>query len=459
LYYYSGMALAFLLVVAGELIWLPDPLRFANGKYWIDMLDLLFYSTALIPFCWLVGSLRRKAHRKRQMSSMPNGNPSTRSHLNGFQIRKWVVITTSTISCVLILTIPKELYYSASALIISWIVVFVDLWFLERAKRKIPVQTISVMMGTICLLGCLFWPTNYMVTYPGITMNMNQYAQAHKGQIQGEISGVLVFERPAFPIDWLYAKLFPHYSFKLEQLDMSLGEYNEQVRIMKVDANAAGSSIAFQKLGKGEGITSQGVLISAINQDSPIKGILQLGDRIEQVGEKPVKNLQQLTAQMTAIKPGDKVKITVRRQSELLTITASTLVHPDDPKRAAFGIQVSNDFQFDIPETVRFHNYALHEGGPSHGAMLALAIIDQLTPGGITHGNKVAGTGTVEVDGLIGPVGGVEQKAYTVSRTDADVFFVPTANESEARKGARGLEVVPVHSIDDILNWLKANPK
>ncbi len=81
---------------------------------------------------------------------------------------------------------------------------------------------------------------------------MNRYAQANGGNVHGEISGVLVFERPAFPIDWLYAKLFAKYSFEPKNLGMSLGAYNQEVRTMKEDANAAGSAIAYQKVGKGQ---------------------------------------------------------------------------------------------------------------------------------------------------------------------------------------------------------------
>jgi len=68
----------------------------------------------------------------------------------------------------------------------------------------------------------------------------------------------------------------------------------------------------------------------------------------------------------------------------------------------------------------------------------------------------VAGTGTIGPGGVIGQVGGVRQKAYAVSRTGADVFFVPAGQEDEARLGAPDLTIVPAATLDDVLNWLKS---
>ncbi|MBP1964373.1 PDZ domain-containing protein [Paenibacillus aceris] len=441
--YYSGMVLTMLLVVTGELIWLPDPLRFGGTMYWIDVIDELIYVLVLIPLLWMAGSLIHLFSDKQV----------------GMRIRTSAVIAAGLASAIILLTIPKRLEYSAGAFILTLLLVFVDLLFHERKRRKLPIRNISIFAVMACFLLVMFWPTKYLVTYPGLTLNMNRYAHASEGSVHSDISGVLVFERPAFPIDWVYAKLFAKYSFEVEDLGMTLGEYNQEVRLMKEDANAAGSAVAFQKVGKGKGITSSGVRITAILKDSPAAAHIRLGDVIQQVNGQAVTTVQELTERMKTVKPGDQVSIAVLRGGQSITLQAATRPNPDDPSRAAFGIQVANELQYDIPQLVTYHDYLLHEGGPSHGAMLALTLIDQLTPCGVTYGNHVAGTGTMEPDGSIGPVGGLEQKAYTISRTNADVFFVPASNEAEARKGAPHLQIVPVQTLDDILKWLKDHSK
>ena len=276
--YYLGMVLALILAVTGELIWLPDPLRLGTRIYWIDAIDLLIYALALIPIIWMAGALW---HMFAQRSVW-------------VRVRSIAIIIASWASVIILLTIPKKVEISVSTFLITWLLVFIDLFFHERMRRKIPGQSITLFGSTLLLLLVMFWPTNSMVTYPGLTLNMNRYAQANGGNVHGEISGVLVFERPAFPIDWLYAKLFTKYSFEPKNLGMSLGEYNQEVRTMKEDANAAGSAIAYQKVGKGKGITSHGVRISAILKDSPANGILQLSDVIEEVNDYSVTTVQEL---------------------------------------------------------------------------------------------------------------------------------------------------------------------
>jgi PDZ domain-containing protein len=91
--------------------------------------------------------------------------------------------------------------------------------------------------------------------------------------------------------------------------------------------------------------------------------------------------------------------------------------------------------------------------------MLTLALIDQMTPGGVTYGNHAAGTGTIDSQGQVGAIGGIRQKAFSIERAGFDVFFVPAEQENEARQGSAHLNIVPVKTIDDILVWLKENPK
>ena len=182
------------------------------------------------------------------------------------------------------------------------------------------------------------------------------------------------------------------------------------------------------------------------------------GDIIVQMNGHPVSRLEDLQQLMLAVSPGDAVTLEVQREGRKMRLQLDTVPSESDPSRAVIGIQISDYVEFDVPREVMFTEYMLHEGGPSHGAMLALTIIDQLTPGGVTYGNRVAGTGTIRADGSIGPIGGIRQKAFTVARSGADVFFVPSGQEEEARRGAEELNIVPVRTIDDILAWLRDHP-
>jgi PDZ domain-containing protein len=95
--------------------------------------------------------------------------------------------------------------------------------------------------------------------------------------------------------------------------------------------------------------------------------------------------------------------------------------------------------------------------------MFALAIYDRLTPGSLTGGREVAGTGEITPDGTVGPIGGIRQKIAGAADDGAKVFLVPAANCAEAAGGDdHGLRLVKVSKLDDAIDTLEAlakNPK
>jgi len=443
--YKIGLILMPIVIIIGELMWVIDPLRLPGDLFLIDYIHILISLSSVIPFLWTVAALI-----------------SWRSVLNRWiALIRGIVIVSSMVAGITILTAPKQYWMLGTSLVLSFVTVLIDLISAEYIRRRtFPGRSVLWTAGSVICLAILICPTPYLVTYPGITMNMNRYAQVADGEPHGQIAGVLIFERPAFPVDWLYARLFPNYEFsRTEDLGMSLGEYSQVVRVMKQDANRVAAAIGLERAGIGQGAMYLGVFVGAIVKDSPAEGILEPGDIIVQVNEQQVRRIEELQQIMQSVKPGEIVRVKVQRDGGKLQLQLVTAPSDSNPERAVIGIQISDYIEFDVPREVEFTEYLLHEGGPSHGAMLALTIIDQLTPDGVTNGNRVAGTGTIRADGSVGEIGGIRQKAFTVARSGADVFFVPSGQEEEARLGAENLNIVPVRTIDEILEWLKAHPK
>lgn len=442
--YAAGIILLIPVIVCGQLLWLFDPLRLPNGSYLMDYVHVLIGAVSLIPLLWTFGALR--------------GLMSPSISLPIKALRLTIAVVAAAVAGLIILN-PRQIVWIGVLTTAAILLIFLDLIASEIAsKRRFPWRTGSQLIILLVVLGILLWPTKYLVLYPGITMDMNRYVHADGGNAERSLTGVLIFQRPAFPIDWLYASMFPHYSFSLqEELGMSLGEYNHIVHVMRQDADTVAAAVALEKLGIGKGAVPQGALTAAVTRDGPAHGYLLPGDIIIQVDQYAVRTADDLLAALASKAPGEVVRITVQRNGQLLTEDIVTAANPDDPESVLLGIHVMNHIHYDVPRSIDYRDYLLHEGGPSHGAMLTLAIIDQLTPGGVTGKFEVAGTGTIAADGSIGAVGGVRQKAFTVARSGADVFFVPEGQEHEARAGAEQLTVVPVKHIDDILQWLEAN--
>jgi PDZ domain-containing protein len=94
-------------------------------------------------------------------------------------------------------------------------------------------------------------------------------------------------------------------------------------------------------------------------------------------------------------------------------------------------------------------------GGPSAGMMFTLEIMDELTPTDLTDGHRIAGTGTIDQDGVVGAIGGVRQKVYGAIDAGAEYVLVPTDNYDDAVDAAGdNIGVVAVGTIDDALGFL-----
>jgi PDZ domain-containing protein len=452
-----GMGLALLFIVFGELVWIPDPLRVGHHVYWIELMNELIYVIILPFLLWSIAAIFNII----MIWKIKQANNKWRAIHIMLGVTRIVGLVSSILAIYILIFAQNQLYWLIVFIVLAWLMSLFAIHFLESmAVRSWPRISNIILITTVVLIASLLYPTNYTVTYPGLTMNMNEYAHVDNGRSNGQIEGVLIFDRPAFPIDWVYARLFRQYQFaKRIPTNQSLGEQLQEVRAQQIDANQLASAVAFAKLGLGHGIVSHGARIIALTKGFPASKQMKLGDVIIQINGNPISTTTQLINNIKEIMPGNELSFIVIRDKAQLNLTIKTQADLKDPKKAVIGIQISDELDLDLPLKVEFKPYLLHVGGPSHGAMLTLALIDQLTPGGVTHGNIVAGTGTIDSLGEVGPIGGIRQKAFTIERSKADVFFVPTEQLTDARQGAAHLNIIPVKTIDDILNWLKEHPK
>jgi PDZ domain-containing protein len=196
------------------------------------------------------------------------------------------------------------------------------------------------------------------------------------------------------------------------------------------------------------------VLVDELSPDSPAKGKLRPRDVVLEVDGKPAMGGSRLRDLITAHKPGEQVRITVQRAGKRVETTVTTRAAEDG--RAIVGILTRDDA--DYPFTVEI---SLRDvGGPSAGLMFALGIVDKLTPGALTGGRHVAGTGTIDDAGAVGAIGGIPQKMIGAKKAGAKVFLVPEENCAEAVKTAPdGLRLVKVTALKSAVAALDALAK
>lgn len=219
---------------------------------------------------------------------------------------------------------------------------------------------------------------------------------------------------------------------------------------MMVDSQKEATAAALTHLGYD---VKPMVRVYSLTDDSAAQGILQKDDIIRAADGEPITQTDELRAIINAA-DGAPVELTVERGGETLTESVT-------PKRVTsggestwlIGVSTTHDYDFPIDVTIQLDNV----GGPSAGMMFALGIIDTLTPGELNGGEIVAGTGTIDAAGTVGPIGGIRQKMYGAVGEGADWFLAPADNCDEVVGHIPdGLRVFSVAKLDDALAVLDA---
>jgi PDZ domain-containing protein len=191
--------------------------------------------------------------------------------------------------------------------------------------------------------------------------------------------------------------------------------------------------------------------VSTVVKGSPADGVLQRGDKIRAVDGTPVGCHHDVVTMIRDRTPGAPVDLTVERNGAVRTVRLTT---ENVGKKAVVGIQLG-------PPTYRFPfsvkiNLA-DVGGPSAGLMFALGIVDKLTPGNLTGGLFIAGTGEIQPNGAIAPIGGIQQKMAGAREAGATIFLSPADNcANTAGAVPAGLRVVRVSTLAGAISELQA---
>ncbi|MEO6944638.1 MAG: PDZ domain-containing protein [Lacisediminihabitans sp.] len=229
----------------------------------------------------------------------------------------------------------------------------------------------------------------------------------------------------------------------------SVEDSNKQGAIDMQNSQKDAIAAALRSLGHEVPAT---VTVEAITKGSLARGVLKNGDTIVRVDDTGVSTIAGLRKAIASRKAGSTLSIDIERDGEPRTVKATSISSSGANPVPILGIGVAINYDFPFDVKIQLENV----GGPSAGQMFALGIIDKLTPGSLTGGKHVAGTGTIDERGVIGPIGGIRQKMYGASRAGATIFLAPYGDCDEVVGHIPdGLRVFAVKTLDDSLADLK----
>jgi PDZ domain-containing protein len=188
--------------------------------------------------------------------------------------------------------------------------------------------------------------------------------------------------------------------------------------------------------------------VVSLADDAAAAGLIEPGDTIESVNGETVTDINALREALSDSGAGKPATVGLNRDGEELAVDVTPV---DVGGAVVLGINVKSDYKFPFDVEIQLDKV----GGPSAGMMFALGIIDKLTPGALQGGEDVAGTGTIDQAGTVGPIGGIRQKLFGADNAGADWFLAPTANCPEVTGHVPdGLTVFAVGTLDEALTAL-----
>ena len=228
--------------------------------------------------------------------------------------------------------------------------------------------------------------------------------------------------------------------------------------------------VAYSRLGLDASFVYGDLIVEelvCLDNPGPLSGCkqLQLGDTITSFNGEPTPTLLQLTPLMAGQKPGDVVTLTIKpadatdSSSVEVTKKVQLIADPDTPTRAIIGFIPADTRTVKLPFEVGIDTDQI--GGPSAGLAFTLALLDELTPGDLMGGVKVAATGTIGEDESVGAIGALAQKAVAVKAAGAKVFLVPKGQSDDELTAARrvvgsSVRIEPVANLREALAILES---
>lgn len=333
----------------------------------------------------------------------------------------------------------------------------------RRPRRASGIIFLAIF--TTSLLALVFLPTPYVIEQPGPVFNV---LSVENGQPVITVENAKTYETKG-DLDLLTVRVLGSRENTPSWLELGLAWLDPAQVITPVDAifpvgqsfeQAEVESAAMMEQSQQDAIAvalkklkyqvPYEVYVSEVVKNAPASGILRATDFVKRANGKAIHSVQELRAVLNEA-AGAAVQIEIERAGKLQTVSVTPTKNEAGDYR--MGVVVGIKYDFPVHVDLKLTDV----GGPSGGMIFALGIYDLLTPGYLLGGEKIAGTGTINAAGEIGPIGGIRQKLYGAKNAGAEYFLAPADNCTDVVGHIpSGLNVYKVTNFDDALAAVSA---
>ena len=322
--------------------------------------------------------------------------------------------------------------------------------FIKENYKELIILLAVVLLFTIELPYSIYTPggavdLNDRITVQGEYDSDGSFNMAYVSMVRGSIPFLLI----SYVIpDWDIVKAE---DITAEGEDMD--EMLEREKLYMQESMDAAIINAYRAAGKEVTITNTINEVSYLAEEADTN--LKIGDIILEVNGKTIESLEDLKAIVEVMDAKEKVNLTVSRNEKEKECYAVTYDTSDGTK---IGVSLLTTYEYETDPEVTITSKA-SEAGSSGGLMMSLTIYNKLVEEDITGGAKIVGTGTIDIDGNVGEIGGVKYKLIGAVKNDAEIFMCPEENYEEAKKVAEekgyDITIISVSTFDEAIKKLE----
>jgi PDZ domain-containing protein len=330
-----------------------------------------------------------------------------------------------------------------------------------------------LIIAVIAVVGTGFIPTGYDVIRAGAPINLNEFVQYEGGsELEGDLGMTYVasMDNTLWPLMLIAllmeegVEIVPSTS---ELLELNMEDLDYQQYMMMSQSKIKAEYIVRSYLKEEPKLDLIGFYPVHYIPEWPYKDEIKVTDILIEMDGEPLESYDHLDQLIVEKTPGEMTTLTLLREGETVEVEVSTYPERDYYGNTFLGIYFEEVFEMELDDNIEWQNIE-NLGGPSAGLMITLTLLDKMMEESLLKGNAVAGTGTIEIDGVVGPIGGVRQKVIGAAQAGFDYFLVPEDNEygnneeialKTVKEEGLSIKVIPVGSLDDAVEALRKLPK
>lgn len=313
---------------------------------------------------------------------------------------------------------------------------------------KENIKSIIIMLIFIIAVNYQF---PYYIQAPGGTINLTQRIDDNYNKKHGSLNMLYVTEYRANIVTLLLGQLFPSWDiYEISNQQVSNETANDiyiRNKVMLDNSIQNATFVAYQHTDKKITINNKKNIVIATTKDNGIK----IGDILISADNKKVDKITDLKELINAKNVGDTIKLIIERDNKekeiIITIEEDKLI----------GIATITNYEYELPDDLDI-KFKSGEGGSSGGLILTLGIYSEITGIDILKGRKIAGTGTIDIEGNVGEIDGIKYKIAGAVKDKMDLVLVSPANYYEAKKVVKennyDIELVKVSTFKEAIDYL-----